>query len=39
MGMFGNVRSLAYHESNADDPYITMQEVRALSGVLLPRSW
>ena len=24
--MFGNARSLAYHESNADDPYITMQE-------------
>lgn len=24
--MFGNVRSLAYHESNADDPYITIQE-------------
>jgi len=26
MGMFGNVKSLAYHDSNADDPYITMQE-------------
>ncbi|KFX95073.1 hypothetical protein V490_04035, partial [Pseudogymnoascus sp. VKM F-3557] len=26
MGMFGNVKSLAYHESNADDPYITMKE-------------
>ncbi|EHL03374.1 putative Uncharacterized WD repeat-containing protein C17D11.16 [Glarea lozoyensis 74030] len=26
MGMFGNVKSLAYHESNKDDPYITMQE-------------
>ena len=24
--MFGNARSLAYHGSNADDPYITMQE-------------
>ncbi|MCJ1411583.1 hypothetical protein MMC19_005673 [Ptychographa xylographoides] len=24
--MFGNAKSLAYHESNADDPYITMQE-------------
>ena len=24
--MFGNARSLAYHESNADDPYITIQE-------------
>jgi periodic tryptophan protein 1 len=24
--MFGNVRTLAYHDSNADDPYITMQE-------------
>ena len=23
--MFGNVRSLAYHESNDDDPYITFQ--------------
>ena len=26
MAMFGNVRSLAYHESNAEDPYITLQE-------------
>ncbi|KAI9720012.1 MAG: hypothetical protein M1812_003138 [Candelaria pacifica] len=26
MAMFGNVRSLAYHESNADDPYITLKE-------------
>lgn len=26
MAMFGDVRSLAYHESNTDDPYITMQE-------------
>lgn len=26
MGMFGNVKSLAYHESNADDPYITIQD-------------
>ncbi|KAG0650787.1 putative WD repeat-containing [Hyphodiscus hymeniophilus] len=26
MGMFGNVKSLAYHDSNADDPYITMKE-------------
>ena len=26
MAMFGNVRSLAYHDSNADDPYITMQD-------------
>lgn len=26
MAMFGNARSLAYHESNADDPYITIQE-------------
>jgi len=26
MPMFGNAQSLAYHESNADDPYITMQE-------------
>ena len=26
MAMFGNARSLAYHESNSDDPYITMQE-------------
>jgi periodic tryptophan protein 1 len=24
--MFGNVRSLAYHDSNEDDPYITMKE-------------
>lgn len=28
MGMFGNVKSLAYHDSNAEDPYITMKEVR-----------
>ena len=26
MAMFGNARSLAYHESNADDPYITFQD-------------
>ncbi|KAI9813376.1 MAG: hypothetical protein M1832_006335 [Thelocarpon impressellum] len=26
MGMFGNVKSLAFHESNEDDPYITMRE-------------
>jgi periodic tryptophan protein 1 len=26
MAMFGNTKSLAYYESNADDPYITMQE-------------
>ena len=26
MAMFGNARSLAYHESNAEDPCITMQE-------------
>jgi periodic tryptophan protein 1 len=26
MGMFGNVKSLAYHASNEDDPYITMKE-------------
>lgn len=26
MGMFGNVKSLAYHESNEDDPYITLQD-------------
>ena len=26
MAMFGNARSLAYYESNADDPYITMHE-------------
>lgn len=24
--MFGNVRTLAYHNSNEDDPYITMEE-------------
>lgn len=27
MGMFGNVKSLAYHDANADDPYITLKEV------------
>jgi periodic tryptophan protein 1 len=26
MGMFGNVKSLAYHGSNEEDPYITMKE-------------
>ncbi|KAK4224553.1 WD40-repeat-containing domain protein [Podospora fimiseda] len=26
MGMFGDVKSLAYYESNKDDPYITLQE-------------
>lgn len=26
MGMFGNVKSLAYHDSNEEDPYITMKE-------------
>ncbi|KAI9802188.1 MAG: hypothetical protein M1825_002908 [Sarcosagium campestre] len=26
MSMFGNVKSLVYHDSNADDPYITLQE-------------
>lgn len=29
MSMFGNVRSLAYHASNAEDPYITLQEGEA----------
>lgn len=29
MGMFGNVKSLAYHESNEDDPYITIKENEA----------
>ncbi|KAJ4421666.1 rRNA-processing protein [Neurospora sp. IMI 360204] len=26
MGMFGNVKSLAYYESNKEDPYITLKE-------------
>lgn len=26
MGMFGNVKSLAYYDSNKDDPYITLQD-------------
>ncbi len=26
MPMFGNAQSLAYHQSNADDPYITLEE-------------
>ena len=29
MGMFGNVKALAYHESNEEDPYITLKEVRS----------
>ncbi|KAI9842365.1 MAG: hypothetical protein M1837_007285 [Sclerophora amabilis] len=27
MGMFGNVKSLAYHTSNEEDPYITLKEI------------
>lgn len=27
-GMFGNVKSLAFHESNEEDPYITLENVR-----------
>ena len=27
MGMFGNIKSLAYHDNDADDPYITLKEV------------
>ncbi|KAI9680023.1 MAG: hypothetical protein M1817_005038 [Caeruleum heppii] len=27
MGMFGNVKSLAFHGSNDEDPYITMKEI------------
>ncbi|GAB1311242.1 rRNA-processing protein [Madurella fahalii] len=26
MGMFGNIKSLAYYESNKDDPYITLKD-------------
>ncbi|KAI9837377.1 MAG: hypothetical protein M1838_004843 [Thelocarpon superellum] len=26
MAMFGNVKALAYHDANSDDPYITLQE-------------
>jgi periodic tryptophan protein 1 len=26
MGMFAGIKSLAYHESNAEDPYITLQD-------------
>lgn len=33
--MFGNVKSLAYYDSNKDDPYITLQEVRSKSFQLL----
>jgi periodic tryptophan protein 1 len=29
MAMFGNAKSLAYYESNAEDPYITLQEGRS----------
>ena len=32
MGMFGNVKSLAYYESNAEDPYITLQKVGTFRG-------
>lgn len=28
MSMFGNVKSLAYYDSNKDDPYITLEKVR-----------
>ena len=27
MGMFGNIKDLAYHENNIADPYITMPDV------------
>ena len=27
MGMFGNIKSLAYHDTNEDDPYITLHQV------------
>ncbi len=30
MSMFGNAKALAYHESNDDDPYITLPKVRIL---------
>lgn len=26
MGMFGNIKSLAYHDNNSDDPYIVLRE-------------
>ncbi|GAB0132951.1 hypothetical protein EsDP_00001371 [Epichloe bromicola] len=26
MGFFGNLKSLAYHESNKDDPYVTLKD-------------
>ncbi|KAF3913585.1 Doublecoronin [Dactylellina cionopaga] len=26
MGMFGNIKSLAYHENNSEDPYITIPD-------------
>ncbi|KAG5942231.1 hypothetical protein E4U53_007283 [Claviceps sorghi] len=26
MGIFGNLKSLAYHESNKDDPYVTLKD-------------
>ncbi|KAJ2902566.1 WD domain-containing protein [Zalerion maritima] len=28
MGMFGNIKSLAYHQSNEDDPYITLKDTK-----------
>ena len=34
MGMFGNVKSLAYYKSNTEDPYITLQEVGIFRGSL-----
>ncbi|OAA56583.1 rRNA processing protein [Niveomyces insectorum RCEF 264] len=32
MSIFGNIKSLAYYESNKDDPYITLQDGHAGSG-------
>ncbi|KJR81696.1 periodic tryptophan protein 1 [Sporothrix schenckii 1099-18] len=29
MSIFGNIKSLAYYESNKDDPYITLQDANA----------
>lgn len=28
MGMFANIKSLAYHDSNEDDPYITLKDAQ-----------
>lgn len=36
MGMFGGIKSLAYHQNGEDDPYITIKEVCSVCISLYP---